>query len=120
MVTFSETLGVNPCFWKFQLKHYAEEPDVIGIPVFRSDQCIAPFSFQYEHLNQNLAITGIIYIDDDQSAMIGTLNCSSTQEKSPVRRRLVLAGINPDTLEIVPHNVKNSVPGDWSLIKKGS
>jgi hypothetical protein len=65
--------------------------------VFRADQCLAPFSFQYEYLNQILAISGIIYIDDDQSAMIGTLTCSSTQEKSRVRRRLALAGIDPET-----------------------
>ena len=82
VVTFSETLGINPRFWEFQLRHYAEEPDVIGAPVFRADQCLAPFSFHYEHLNHNLAISGIIYIDDDQSAMIGTLTCSSIQEKS--------------------------------------
>jgi hypothetical protein len=105
VVAFSETLGINPRFWKFQLRHYAEEPEVIGAPVFRADQCLAPFSFHYEHLNLNLAISGIIYIDDDQSAMIGTLTCSSTQEQLRVRRRLVLAGIDPETLETVGHNV---------------
>jgi hypothetical protein len=63
VVTFSETLGVNPRFWEFQLRHYAEEPDVIAAPVFRPDQCLAQFSFHYKHLNQNLAISGIIYID---------------------------------------------------------
>jgi hypothetical protein len=108
VVTFSETLGINPRFWEFQLRHYAEEPDVIGAPVFRADRCLAPFSFHYEHLNHNLAISGIIYIDDDQSAMIGTLICSSTQEQSRVRRRLVLAGIDPETLETVGHNVEMS------------
>ena len=104
VVTFSETLGIDPRFWEFQLRHYAEEPEVIGAPVFRADQCLAPFSFHYEHLNQNLAISGIIYIDDDQSAMIGTLTCSSTQEQSRVRRRLVLAGIDPETLKTVGHD----------------
>src|ERR1700730_8954588 len=108
VVTFSETLGINPRFWEFQLRHYAEEPDVIGAPVFRAGQCFAPFSFHYEHLNQDLAISGIIYIDYDQSAMIGTLTCSSTQEQSHVRRRLVLAGIDPETLETVGHNVEMS------------
>jgi hypothetical protein len=108
VVTFSESLGINPRFWEFQLRHYAEEPEVVGPPVFRTDQCLAPFSFHYEHLNQNLAISGIIYIDDDQSAMIGTLTCSSTQEQSRVRRRLVLAGIDPETLETVSHNVEMS------------
>jgi hypothetical protein len=108
VVTFSETLRINPRSWEFQLKHYAEEPDVIGTPVFRADQCLAPFSLHYKHLNQNLAISGIIYIDDDQSAMIGTLTCSSTQEQSRVRRRLVLDGIDPETLETVSHNVEMS------------
>jgi hypothetical protein len=106
--TFSETLGVDSRFWKFDLKHYAEEPDVIGAPLFRADQCLAPFSFHYEHLNHNLGISGIIYIDDDESAMIGTLTCSSTQEQSRVRRRLALAGIDPETLETVSHNVEMS------------
>jgi hypothetical protein len=106
--TFSETLGVDCRFWKFDLKHYAEEPDVIGAPLFRADQCLAPFSFHYEHLNQNLGISGIIYIDDDQSAMIGTLTCSSTQEQSRVRRRLALAGIDPETLKTVGHDVEMS------------
>src|ERR1700730_13548691 len=105
VVTFSETLGINPRSWEFQLRHYAEEPDVIGTPVFRADQCLAPFSLHYKHLNQNLAISGIIYIDDDQSDMIGTLTCSSTQDQSGVRRRLVLAGIDPETLKTVGHDV---------------
>src|SRR6516162_2006694 len=97
---FSESLGVGACSWKFDLKHYAEEPDLIGVPVFGGDQCIAPFSFRYQHLDSNLSlvITGIVYIDDDGSAMIGTLRCLSNQEKSGSRRRLELAGINPDTL----------------------
>src|SRR5260221_5083408 len=106
--SFSETLGVNPRFWKFDLRHYAEEPDLFGAPVFRGDQCTAPFSFRFEHLDHNLVITGTIYIDDDASAMIGTLACLSNQEKSRARRRLVLAGINPDTLETVSHNVEMS------------
>ena len=108
VVTFSETLRINPRSWEFQLKHYAEEPDVIGTPVFRADQCLAPFSLHYKHLNHNLAISGIIYIDDDQSAMIGTLTCSSTQKQSRVRRRLVLNGIDPKTLETVSHNAEMS------------
>jgi hypothetical protein len=58
VVTFSETLGINPRFWEFQLRHYAEEPEVIGAPAFRADQCLAPFSFHYEHLNLNLAFRG--------------------------------------------------------------
>ena len=108
VVTFSETLGIDLRFWEFQLRHYAEEPEVIGAPVFRADQCLAPFSLHYEHLDFNLTISGVIHIDDDQSAMIGTLTCSSTQEQSHVRRRLVLAGIDPDTLETVGHNVEMS------------
>jgi hypothetical protein len=108
--TFSESLGVGACSWEFDLKHYAEEPDLIGAPVFRGDQCTAPFSFRYQHLDSNLSlvITGIVYIDDDGSAMIGTLRCLSNQEKSGSRRRLELAGINPDTLGTVSHNVEIS------------
>jgi hypothetical protein len=34
VVTFSETLGINPHLWKFQLRHYAEEPEVIGALCF--------------------------------------------------------------------------------------
>jgi hypothetical protein len=106
---FSETIEVKPRFWKFDLKHYAEEPDVIGVPVFSGDQCIAPFSFHYEQLNHRLVITGIIYIDDDGSAMIGTLACSSGQEESRSRRRLGLAGINPDTLETLSYTAELSL-----------
>ncbi len=34
VVAFSETLGIDPRFWEFQLRHYAEEPEVIGAPDF--------------------------------------------------------------------------------------
>src|SRR5258708_28321373 len=34
--SFSETLGVNPRFWKFDLRHYAEEPDLFGAPGARA------------------------------------------------------------------------------------
>jgi hypothetical protein len=78
---FSKTLGVDPVSWKFDLKHFAEEPDLIGIPMFRSERCTAPFSFRYEYLVHALVITGTIYIDDDGSAMIDTLTCASNQEK---------------------------------------
>jgi hypothetical protein len=108
--TFSESLGVGPCSWEFDLKHYAEEPDLIGVPVFGGDQCTAPLSFRYQHLNSNLnlVIAGTVYINDDGRAMIGTLRCLSDQEKSGSRRRLELAGINPDTLETVSHDVEMS------------
>ena len=56
-------LGVDPRFWEFDVKHYAEEPDLFGAPVFRDDQCAAPFSFRYVHSNYNLVVTGIMYID---------------------------------------------------------
>jgi hypothetical protein len=106
---FSKTLGVNPPSWKFDLKHFAEEPDLIGIPVFRGDQCTAPFSFRYEYLSHNLVITGTIYIYDDGSAVIGTLTCHTfLLNQSRARSRLVLAGIEPDTLETVNHNVEIS------------
>ena len=38
---FSETLGVDPRSWKFDLKHYAEEAELFGPPMFRRDQCTA-------------------------------------------------------------------------------
>jgi len=78
--------------------------------VFGADQCIAPFSFRYQHLDSDLSlvIKGIVYIDDDGSAMIGTLRGLSNQEKSESRRRMELAGINPDTLETISHNVEIS------------
>jgi hypothetical protein len=81
VVTFSESLGVAPRSWELDLKHYAEEPEVIDAPVFRGNQCTAPFSFRYQHLDSNLGlvVTGIVYIDDDGSAMIGTLTCLSNQ-----------------------------------------
>src|SRR6516162_5286486 len=52
---FSKTLGVDPRSWEFDLKHYAEEPDLFGAPVFRDDQCIATFSFCYGHLDSSLS-----------------------------------------------------------------
>jgi hypothetical protein len=73
--------------------------------VFCEDQSRAPFTFRYEHVSgKNLVITGIIYVDDNQSALIGTLACSSTQEQSCRARRLAAAGIDPDTLETVSHS----------------
>jgi hypothetical protein len=88
----------------FDLRHYAEEPDLIGVPVFCEDQSRAQFTSRYEHVSgKNLVITGIICIDDDQSALIGTLACSSTQEQSCRASRLLAAGIDPDTLEAVSH-----------------
>jgi hypothetical protein len=48
----------------------------------------------------------MIYVDDDQSALIGTLACSSTQEESCRGRRLVEAGIDPDTFETLRHEVE--------------
>jgi hypothetical protein len=105
MITYSKSLGVNPALWEFDLRHYAEEPDVIGAPVFCEDEARAPFTFRYEHVSgKNLVITGIIYVDDNRNALIGTLACSSTQEQSSRARRLVAAGIDPDTLETVSHS----------------
>jgi hypothetical protein len=108
---FSKTLGVDPRSWEFDLKHYAEEPDLFGAPVFRDDQCIATFSFCYGHLDSSLSlvVTGFAYVDDDGSAIIGTLACQSNQEESGARRRLEFAGINPDTLETVSHDQEMSL-----------
>ena len=61
MITYSKSLGVNPALWEFDLRHYAEDPDVIGASVFCEDECRAPFAFRYEHVSgKNLVITGII------------------------------------------------------------
>ena len=43
-----------------------------------------------------------------ESVMIGTLTCSSDTERSRSRKRLVSAGINPDTLETITPNVEMS------------
>jgi hypothetical protein len=42
VVNFSETLGIDSRFWEFKLRHYAEEPEVIGAPVFRADPMFSP------------------------------------------------------------------------------
>ena len=106
VIAYSKSLGIDPALWEFDLRHYAEEPDLIGAPVFCEDQCRAPFTFRYEHISgKNLVITGIIYVDDNQSALIGTLACSSTEEQSCRARRLAAAGIHPDTLETVSHTM---------------
>ena len=106
MIAYSQSLEVKPALWEFDLRHYAEEPDVIGPPVFCEGEARAPFTFRYEHVSgKNLVIAGIIYVDDNRSALIGTLACSSTQEQSCRARRLVAAGIDPDTLETVDHTV---------------
>src|SRR5271166_3602427 len=74
VAAFSETtLGIDSRFWALDLKHYAEEPDVIGAPVFDGDQCRAPFTFRYvkdirhieeakllHALSEDLVITGMI------------------------------------------------------------
>jgi hypothetical protein len=113
VAAFSETLGVDSSFWTLELKHYADEPDVIGAPVFDANRCRAPFRLRYvedlryiDHLNDNLVVTGIIYIDDNQSALIGTLTASSTREISCARERLVELGIDPDTLDTVDYERK--------------
>jgi hypothetical protein len=93
--------GHDPYMWEFDLKHYAEESDLFDTPIFRDEQCISPFRFlftrsQDPNSQENLLIKGLIYIDDDASALIGTLTCSFTQEKSRSRDRLLNLGIDPD------------------------
>jgi hypothetical protein len=112
VAAFSETLGGDPSLWTLELKHYAEEAELIGTPVFRADQCRAPFSLRYslalrslDH-NEDLVVRGMIYIGDDQSAVIRTLGASSTREKSCARERLIAAGIDPDTLETVAYDAE--------------
>ena len=108
--SFRESVGIAAGSLEFDLKHYAEEPDLIGPPVFRRDECTAPFSFRYQHLHSDfsLVVTGIVYLDDNGSAMIGSLRCQADREKPESRRRLEVAGINPGTLETVSHDVEIS------------
>ncbi len=107
VVARSEMLGVGPSWWVLGLTHYAQEVDVIATPVFDEGQCRAPFRLRYRHFEQNLVVSGMIYIDDDQSALIGTVEASSSPlEKSCARQRLVEAGINPDTLETVAYDLE--------------
>jgi hypothetical protein len=102
IITYSNSLGVKPASWEFDLDQYVEEPDLIGAPVFCENQCRASFTLCYEHVSgKNLVITGIIYVEDNQSALIGTLVCSSIQEESCRARRLVASGIDPKTLKTV-------------------
>jgi hypothetical protein len=112
LAAFSETLGGDLSLWTLELKHYAEEADVIGRPVFGADQCRAPFSLRYslalrslDH-DEDLVVRRMIYIGDDQSAVIRMLGASSTREKSCARERLVASGIDPDTLEAVGHDAE--------------
>jgi hypothetical protein len=39
VIAFGEMLEVDPRSWEFNLKHYAEESDLFGAPVFRDGQC---------------------------------------------------------------------------------
>ena len=103
-----------------ELKHYAEEADVIGAAEFGEGQCRAPFRLRYvegeDTKNQtltvvkdprsleDLVVTGMIYVDDNQRAIIGTLAAASTREKSCARERLVAYGIDPDTFKPVSHD----------------
>jgi hypothetical protein len=52
----TESFGVGACSCRFDFKYYAEEPDLIGAPVFGGNQCTAPFSFRYKHLDSNLSL----------------------------------------------------------------
>jgi hypothetical protein len=111
VAAFSKSLGVDPRVWQPEPHHYAEELDLIGTPVFGTSQCRAPFNFRYvaalrslDRVYDDLVISGMIYIDDDQGTMIQTLAASATREPSCARERLTEMGINPDTWEIVAHD----------------
>jgi hypothetical protein len=45
MIAYSKLLGVNPASWEFDLRHYAEEPELIGAPVFCEDEARARLPF---------------------------------------------------------------------------
>jgi hypothetical protein len=53
-----KALGFNPDQWQFELKHFAEEPDLFGTPVFGADQCTASFRFPFTNSPDNLLIRG--------------------------------------------------------------
>jgi hypothetical protein len=108
VAAFSRTLGVDTNLWTSELKHYAEEPDVVGRPVFDADQCKAPFSLRYYSCGalRSLVVTGMIQVADNQRVLIGRLAASSTQEKSCARERLMALGIDPDTLDAVSHDAE--------------
>jgi hypothetical protein len=109
--TFSEKLGVKPGSWKLDLKHYAEEPELFGPPVFQGEQCVTPFWFLYKHLKRkrNLLVTGTVSTDDNGKAKIAICECDKTRSyQSHSRARLIFAGIDPDTLDTVSHNTQMS------------
>ncbi|HYZ74695.1 MAG TPA: hypothetical protein VE641_16570 [Chthoniobacterales bacterium] len=54
-------------------------------------------------------ITVTIYMDNDESSMIGTLTCSTDEEKSRSRDRLALAGIGPDGRKVVSHEISRKI-----------
>lgn len=65
VAAFSETLGIDSSFWTLNLKHYAEEPDVIGSPVFDGDQCRAPFTFRYVKDIRYIEETKLLDLNED-------------------------------------------------------
>jgi hypothetical protein len=92
---------------------YAQEPDSIGTPVFSADQCRAPFSFRYslalrslDRLHEDLVVSGMIFVNDDQHTVIRTLGASATRETSYALERLIAAGMDPDTLQAVAHDTE--------------
>jgi hypothetical protein len=111
VAAFSESLGVDVNSWKLELRHYAEEPDVIGTPVFDADQCKAPFNLRYYPVgvfrsHEDLVVSGMIQVADNQRALIGRLGASSTREISCARAWLAAEGIDPDTLDTVGHDAE--------------
>jgi hypothetical protein len=109
LAVFSETLEVDFSSWKLELRHYAEEPDVIGTPVFDADQCKAPFSLRYYPVgvfrsHEDLVVSGMIQVADNQRTLVGRLAASSTREESCAGERLVQLGVDPDTLETVAYD----------------
>jgi hypothetical protein len=112
-VAFSQSLGIDASLWKSELRHYAEDPDVIEMPVFGAGWCRALFTLRYvesirslDHSHEDLLVRGIIGVDDNQRAVIGMLAASSTREESGARGRLVALGVDPETLDTVPFDAK--------------
>jgi hypothetical protein len=124
VATFSESLGVKPTSWKLDLKHYLEEPEFFGCPVFNDNgECETQFAFLYHYLDQGLLVpyhyltrgllvTGAICVDDDGKGLIRIIGCQAIptyHSRSPDRLRSL--GLDPDTLETSSHKeMSGSMP----------
>ena len=107
VVAFSEKLGVNPASWEFDLTHYAEYPELFEAAEFHAEQCVAPFSFHYQHVDSNLGlvVTGTVEVNDYGVALVDIRNCGTIPSfRARSRERMIAAGIDPDTFDAVSHD----------------